>query len=85
MQLAHILSNRGQAGHDWQAVESALQAAVSRGDLIRYQGRRGEPRFAARTAAGLEAVIEAQAARDHPDRELIARCNQALQEVRADE
>lgn len=56
--------------------QRALQAAVQRGDLLRWDGQ-----LAVAEPEPLQAVIEAEVASDSPRKALIGRCNQLLDEV----
>ena len=53
--------------------ETALEAAVQRGDLLRWHGQ-----LAVAELEPLRAVIEAEAASDSSRKALIGRCNQLL-------
>lgn len=79
-----IGQNRTHAGEDWQDVESALQAAVEHDDLLRYRDRDGHVRYTRRTVDGLQALVATEAQHEHPDQDLIARCNRILQALRRD-
>lgn len=74
--------NRFHAGESWDDVHSALLAACSNGDLVRYRDRAGTVRYCRRTVDALRDVIEAESTREHPSRELIAQCNRIIQELR---
>lgn len=57
-----------------------LQAAVENGDLLRHRGR-----VCVADEETLTKVIEVAVDEDEPDKELIGKANQLLQEVRAGE
>lgn len=71
-----VLAAHGK--HDAEQVKTAMQAAVENGDLVRV----GDAVVPAEEDA-LMAVIDREAARESPDNQTIARCNDALTEVRA--
>ena len=60
--------------------ETALEAAVQRGDLLRWHGQ-----LAVAEPEPLQAVIEAEAASDSPRKTLIGRCNQLLDGLKGDQ
>jgi len=67
--------------YDPGGVRASLQAAVETGDLLCIR-RDGRVHYAVVDEQSLLAVVEAEVGRDDPDRELIARCNDLLDEVR---
>lgn len=59
-----------------------LQIAQDRGEIITYQT--DCLRVALATEESLRAIIEEQAASEHPDEELIGECNKRRQELRGE-
>lgn len=80
---AHELwSNRQQTGIDMSAVRSAVQAACENDDLLKIHDADGTARYLPAEPEALRAAlrwIDEEWA--HPDQELIARLNRALQEA----
>ncbi len=58
-------------GHEVDAVDTAIQAAVANDDLLPWRDRDGRLRFTATDEASLRDLIGTENSRDHPDRELI--------------
>lgn len=77
----HIGVVATNAGLDADAIDNALRAGVENDDLLRTY-RDGTPHYALAEEQSLLRVIEAETECDHPDRDLIARCNQLLTQIR---
>jgi len=75
MHLGSLVANRTRAGHDLDAIQTALKAARENGDLLQYTDHEGRQRVTLTDDSSLLTVIKDEANREHPNEELIARCN----------
>jgi hypothetical protein len=71
-------------GHDPDAVDSAIRAALENDDLLRWRDADGEIRLTLRTEPDLKRLAE-HVAEELQDPDQLARVNTALLEVRNDE
>jgi hypothetical protein len=75
MRLGPLVSNRTRAGYELDAIEKAVSAARENDDLLQYTDHEGRQRVTLTDDESLLDVIEAEAQRENPNQELIARCN----------
>lgn len=75
----------GHGPYSVEAVDKALRAAIENDDVWRWRDEEGTVRYTRQTIEAVRAMIAEQAAREHPDRELIGRCNGMLQALQEDD
>lgn len=78
--VVQIASGHGR--HNPDAIRTALTAAVENSDLVRVR-RDGANHYAVVEESSLVAIVEAEVRRDDPDRQLVAGCNELLEEARS--
>lgn len=71
--LYGTLVSKGDLSHE--QADTARRAALQNDDLLKWPGPEGRDRYALVEDDALRDVIEEQANRENPDRELIATCN----------